>query len=335
MKRDFIRYFFYHFMFSVVLLCGILFLSAGCSRFGVSEREVFRMRTANCTALETAEISDGATKSAVPPRLELAEDDTRATIEEKVFHTNLTGLSVYPAFGTVIYPCALEMAELNGGLLFVNGLLADVNSVYSDNGKLYVSLNTVCDILNDDLNYRYDDGTFRATVNGHAIDSDGLLYQRATDTVYILPDVLASALDAAVVYYDGTELLGDSDVVRMVEGVPNIMVSRYPESAVKYTETEAVSRLKRDLIKAYERKFGDFESLYEKPDQYYSDAYNLRYDITNLSISAENDRFYIIPFYGYYYVDKYTDDIYWYYDGMDQSFTLFDWTSDQTFVYAG
>jgi len=256
--------------------------------------------------------------------------------ETELFRTNLDGLSVYPEAGTIRYPCAAEDTALGGGLLFVNGMLADANAVYDCGGVLYVSLNTVCDILGDRLTYRTDSGACtEVTVNGVTADAQGMLYRNDTDTVYVLPEDIPPLLGAEVTLYDGAEIPPGTEAPRMVEGVPNIMVSRYPADAVKATSEEAAERLRGELILAYERKFGPYEPLYEKPDGYVSDGYNLRYEIANLSPAAENDRFYIVPLWGYYYVDKFTGDIYRYYDGMDQSFYLFDPLADSALAFAG
>jgi hypothetical protein len=174
-----------------------------------------------------------------------AEDtagDTARESETELFRTNLDGLSVYPELGTIRYPCAAEDTELGSGLLFVNGMLADVNAVYDCGGALYVSLNTVCDILGDRLTYRTDSGACtEVTVNSIKADARGMLYRNDTDTVYVLPEDIPSLLGAEVTLYDGTEIPRGTDAPRMVEGVPNVMVSRYPADAVKATAEEAAA----------------------------------------------------------------------------------------------
>lgn len=100
------------------------------------------------------------------------------------------------------------------------------------------------------------------------------------------------------------------------------------------TAEKALTDLKSKLITAFEKKFGEFKELEEKPEQY-DEQDTLRYLISNLEVKTENNRFYIVSFVHDFYIDKYTDEIYTHYKGLDESFSLFDPLSDSALAFPG
>lgn len=117
---------------------------------------------------------------------------------------------------------------------------------------------------------------------------------------------------------------------------PQVMVSNLPEQGKKSLGA-AVSDLKNALITAYEARYGVFEPLETPPDSY-SEPDSLRYAITVLdtgSLLRETDRFYVFDFFWELYVDRYSDDIFLLYHGLDDTFLRFDPASPDALSLAG
>ncbi|MBQ2725043.1 MAG: M56 family metallopeptidase [Clostridia bacterium] len=116
-----------------------------------------------------------------------------------------------------------------------------------------------------------------------------------------------------------------------------IIFWRYPDDAVQLTETEALLKLQEALTEAYENTYGKFEPLTEKPETspYPGDEIMLRWQIPNLTVTGETDRFYHVEFMGEMLIDKYTGDIYRYYNGLAQFFAKFDPEDPGALMFAG
>ncbi len=100
------------------------------------------------------------------------------------------------------------------------------------------------------------------------------------------------------------------------------------------TQDEAAQHLKEELIKAYENTYGQFSPLSENPAPAADEEY-LRYAISNLSLSGEDERFYKFPVIFEFWVEKSTGDIYKYYNGLDKTLTLFDPQDEFALGFAG
>ncbi len=100
------------------------------------------------------------------------------------------------------------------------------------------------------------------------------------------------------------------------------------------TQDEAVEHLREELIKAYENTYGEYVLLNEDPSPT-DDCEYLRYAISNLSISGEDDRFFKYPVIFEFWVEKATGNIYKYYNGLDKTLTLFDPYDKLALAFAG
>lgn len=181
--------------------------------------------------------------------------------------------------------------------------------------KVYVSLAAAIGMLSLDTAPDYDKSQ-EYTIN---------------DTVFLPLDIIADTLSCSVCLCDG-ENSGEN---RMLESCPHIVIERYPENSAKKTKEEALAHLKEQLVTAYEEKYGSFAPLDEKADGAYDEQEDLRYRISNLSVKGENGRFYVIECVYEFYVDKYTDDIFVHYEGMDESFWRFDPHKEDSLSFAG
>ena len=108
---------------------------------------------------------------------------------------------------------------------------------------------------------------------------------------------------------------------------------------VKYTNDfssdDAVALLKEELIIAYERTYGEFIPSDEEPSIFMGDKERLSYIIPRLTIKEENEQYYIIPVIWDFYVDKETQEIFKYYNGLDEMLIPFDPQADTALAFAG
>lgn len=246
--------------------------------------------------------------------------DTPENIEAQAYSlssTNLDGISVYSSISSVSYKATDEPQELepNELLVFIKGSLAPSGSAFMIEDKVYVSLAAAIGMLSLDSAPDYDKSQ-EYTIN---------------DTAFLPLDIIADTLSCSICLCDG-ENSGEN---RMIKSCPHIVIERYPENSAKKTKEEALAHLKEQLVTAYEEKYGSFTPLDEKAGGAYDEQEDLRYRISNLSVKGENGRFYVIECVYEFYVDKYTDDIFVHYEGMDESFWRFDPHEEGALSFAG
>ena len=123
--------------------------------------------------------------------------------------------------------------------------------------------------------------------------------------------------------YTGGEL-------RPKQNAPRALVAQmlYNYSRTKpLTAYKAAEKLKETLIVAYESYYdAEFVPMDEEPAENHGEPWD-RYHISILdetSVTAETERFYKIPYVWDFYVDKYTGDVYVYYNGIDPFFMKYD-----------
>lgn len=258
-------------------------------------------------------------------------DNLHDNYTTQMSRTNLDGLSVYSSLNSISYNADGEMINLDSDeiLLFVNGSIAPLNSAYYLNNTTLVSVDTIAEIFNAELNYKSDNEisfTYQDSTSAYNFE---LIHNRA----FIALDSVIDVFHCNA-YYCDTNTLNDE---YMIQSYPHAMIYKYPTASNIITKEEAVIYLKEQLIKAYENKFGIFEALTEASDEY-SEKDNLRYIISTLdekNIKCENNRFYIIEFIYDFYVDKYSDDIFTHYIGFDETFDLFEPYSDYALSFPG
>ncbi|WP_324825542.1 copper amine oxidase N-terminal domain-containing protein [Sinanaerobacter sp. ZZT-01] len=142
---------------------------------------------------------------------------------------------------------------------------------------------------------------------------------------------LSKLLNVDTVYYDGT----DESETHIIQNLPQVMISTYPDEINSITKEEALEILKEQLITAYENQFGEFTEQKTKPALTNENNEMLRYIISNLSVTSENDRYYVIPVVFDFWIDKYTGEVYVYYNGLVMTVHLFDPNSENALVFAG
>lgn len=266
-----------------------------------------------CTANEPAQTTD-ATQS--------------PQIHEQIPSTNLHGLSVYASFWEISYGDCAEMTQLDSDeiLLFINGSVAPPHSAYCIESVPYVSLRSISEMLDIDVSVSLSDDTLTVSSprDGH------YRYISIGDDTYVTTDDAATILQCEICYADAD----NQNVPSILQSYPHIMLSKYPAEISPQTQEEAADHLREQLICAYEHTYGSFESLSEPPLTY-SEKENLRYQISTLTYKTENDRFYVYDCVLPFYVDKYTEDIFVHYVGLDETFSLFDPTSDTALAFPG
>ncbi len=210
--------------------------------------------------------------------------------------------------------------------LFVNGSLAQLPALRAEDGGILLPAQTVLSMLGVSCQENADN----LLVGG--VPLTGVQRDDAGNALYVSADALCDASGA--VYYSATP--GDTTQPFMTRVCPQVMVSNLPEQDKKSLGT-AVSDLKSALITAYEARYGDFEPLETPPDSY-SEPDSLRYAITALdsgSLLRETDRFYVFDFFWELYADRYSDDIFLLYHGLDDTFLRFDPASPDALSLAG
>lgn len=245
---------------------------------------------------------------------------------------NLDGISVYSSLNSVLYKGQDEPYELQSNelLVFINGSLAPAGSAFMINDQIYVSFVTVINMLNvdaDEESDKYD----QITVAVEQSDRDKSEKYTVNDTVFLPLDIVSDLLSCSVYYSDNAK----SGENCMIKSCPHIIIERYPKKSARKTEEEATAHLRKQLVAAYEEKYGSFIPLYEQTNGEYDEQNNLRYLISNLSVKSENSRFYIIECVFEFYVDKFTDDIFIHYEGFDESFSIFDPYKSGALSFAG
>ncbi|MDR1536483.1 MAG: copper amine oxidase N-terminal domain-containing protein [Clostridiales bacterium] len=161
---------------------------------------------------------------------------------------------------------------------------------------------------------------------------------------YVPLRFVAEALNAKVGYFaEG----GESETCIMPR-ITQVMVSRYPAYATPWTKEEAISKLRDQLITAYESHYnikyvpyGEYDAKQPASPQKtgagsVEEMDSVRRRITEeLEVASENDRFYAIPTFRTFWVDKYTGEISIFYQGDILSVRRFDPYGGDTFEYAG
>lgn len=199
--------------------------------------------------------------------------------------------------------------------LFINGSVTDCTDVYMQDGVPMVPVETVCRALGE---------------------------EPVSDEEYLPADVLAELLDAEYSYYNDDERcekrMETSEKPHMLYSADHVMFGKYADTAVKKTAEEAVEYLKSQLIIAYKNQYDTaFVPTEDVPEQNWGEDWD-RWRISTLSVDdilCETDRFYVIPYGWEFYVDKYTDEVYQMYNGLNNVITRVDFTKKGALSFAG
>lgn len=279
---------------------------------------------------------------------------SQAFADMAVNSTNLAGVTILPAAesedgsGSVKYADGTE--EKIGEdytALFINGSMIKDSKLVISNDRTLAPVRLISEYFGADV--KWDEAERKVTIsdkdseislyigknefehNGEASTMD-VAPQIISDTTYVPLRFISEALGADVEYSDGKDLSKPYIIPR----IPHVMISRYDEGVLQLSKEECVEKVRTELIKAYENKYGKFEPLSELPDDFkWDDATGLREIITNLGVSQENDRYYVIPVIFDFWVDKYTGDIYMFYNGYAMNISEFDPSAPGALAFAG
>jgi hypothetical protein len=279
-----------------------------------------------------------------------------------VSETNLDGLSIYVNENvTPEFPQSIDYADgskeiFTGQMigLFVNGSIVKDANIVIENNRTLVPLRLISETLGAVVDW--DSSVSKATItdgsnkieltigdkkpkiNGNVISID-VAPIIIDDRTYVPLRFIAESLGCKADWFDGTAVQnGDGTGVPEAHyalRMPQVMISRYPVDAKTMTKSEAIEKVKAQLIIAYEKRFGvKYNPLVAAPKQYEEQS-SWRYTISNLSVTSENDRFYTIHVLWDFMVDKYTGSIIVYYNGDLQMFYKFDPESPGALAFAG
>ena len=101
------------------------------------------------------------------------------------------------------------------------------------------------------------------------------------------------------------------------------------------TKEQALKILKKQLIEAYENTYGEYIPKKDDPGNMSGDKERLPYIIEHLEINGENDYYYTVPVIWDFRINKYTGDVYKYYNGLDNTIIHFDPTNSNALAFAG
>lgn len=231
--------------------------------------------------------------------------------------------------------------------LFINGSIIQNANLATMGTYILLPLTTIAEHL--DIQVKWGAGKGSATivnsdkttevVAGKAnIQFDGKEVQLDVAPVHIDEDLyvplnfVTDVLQGEAHYFDGN----DTTKPHIVKRMPHVMISRYPDSATVISKEEAVERVREQLIIAFEKKFGTYTPLADNEQAETNDDQSmLRKVITNLTVQSENDRYYVLPVVYDFWVDKYTGDVYTYYNGLVMTIQLFDPDNERALAFPG
>lgn len=280
----------------------------------------------------------------------LASCENNLSDNNHVSQTNLDSVEIMTA-GNVFEPYVrfkdgnIKKVSENYICLFINGSITDYDRVIFLDNIPMVSLNVVLDNLN--ISYKVVEKNKRLIINGEddiEIFPD-LKYIKINDSIkklftmtklynseiYVGLNDINRIVGAKAVYYSND--IGDIDSSKnnyisngecIIKDIPQIIISKYPSNAERISKDEAIKILQKKLKTAYEKKFGYYFSSSKKPSINTNEKEKFRYLFSHLSINSENDRFYVIPVVYDFWVDKYTGEVFVYYDGFPKTIKKFD-----------
>lgn len=268
--------------------------------------------------------------------------------------TNLDGISVItPNSGIPAQIKYIDGYEENISdnyiVLFVNGSIIKHEGIFIENDIPFIPVKTICENIFGETSFNVDSKKYTIEFEKNKIE----IYENEKDvkvngenyllenlpkainnTLFMGMNDISKILKLEASYYDNSNE-GD---VHIIKNIPQIMISKYPKNVKEISKDEAVEILKTQIKKAFEKKFGEFIPLNEKPNgksYEIEDKERLRYIITNLEIKSENDRFYVLSVIYDFFVDKYTGEVYVYYNGIPATINKFDPESESALSFPG
>lgn len=277
--------------------------------------------------------------------------------DTEVYSTNLSGTSIDPEDLVGTYNGKIELGtgqteeiDQNYIALFVNGSMVLKSNSYInlENNRVMAPIAPVASFLQIGTEWNsitrelvlYDkENTIKinAHENSVLVNDEPINLSEypiiKDDRIYGNAEFFRKVLNAEVNYFDGS----NEEIPHFVPRIKQVMISRYPKEEKIATKEEAIEAVKSSLIFAYEKKYGSFKEAdkNQKTDIYQGDKENLKIIIRDLKITSENDRFYILPVVYDFWYDKYTGEIFTFYNGETMEIKLFNPNSEDALAFPG
>lgn len=280
----------------------------------------------------------------------------RPKAEKKVLSTNLNGIEIYTdkTDGYIKFSDNDRVALSNppGIFLIANGSVVKNAEIKAFDGMSMLPLEKLAEIVGAEVKVSEKNGdefnllkdktkvTFRLNdqnfENGGKTEFLNAKPIRDGRTVYVPLKDFFQLYGYNVVYTNGEKVKVDEYPV--IPLYQQIMVSNYSDMKKALTKEEAIKIVQEQLKIAYKTRF---KEKYKDPDENVDrmnpnekDEWRLKIN-EGLKIKAENDRYFIIPVVWDFMVDKYTGEVYTFYQGQTFEYKLFDPQSEGALAFAG
>ncbi len=280
----------------------------------------------------------------------------RPKAEKKVLSTNLNGIEIYTdkTDGYIKFSDNDRVALSNppGIFLIANGSVVKNAEIKAFDGMSMLPLEKLAEIVGAEVKVSEKNGdefnllkdktkvTFRLNdqnfENGGKTEFLNAKPIRDGRTVYVPLKDFFQLYGYNVVYTNGEKVKVDEYPV--IPLYQQIMVSNYSDMKKTLTKEEAIKIVQEQLKIAYKTRF---KEKYKDPDENVDrmnpnekDEWRLKIN-EGLKIKAENDRYFIIPVVWDFMVDKYTGEVYTFYQGQTFEYKLFDPQSEGALAFAG
>lgn len=280
----------------------------------------------------------------------------RPKAEKKVLSTNLNGIEIYndKTDGYIKFSDNDRVALSNppGIFLIANGSVVKNAEIKAFDGMSMLPLEKLAEIVGAEVKVSEKNGdefnllkdktkvTFRLNdqnfENGGKTEFLNAKPIRDGRTVYVPLKDFFQLYGYNVVYTNGEKVKVDEYPV--IPLYQQIMVSNYSDMKKTLTKEEAIKIVQDQLKIAYKTRF---KEKYKDPDENVDrmnpnekDEWRLKIN-EGLKIKAENDRYFIIPVVWDFMVDKYTGEVYTFYQGQTFEYKLFDPQSEGALAFAG
>ncbi len=280
----------------------------------------------------------------------------RPKAEKKVLSTNLNGIEIYTdkTDGYIKFSDNDRVALSNppGIFLIANGSVVKNAEIKAFDGISMLPLEKLAEIVGAEVKVSEKNGdefnllkdktkvTFRLNdqnfENGGKTEFLNAKPIRDGRTVYVPLKDFFQLYGYNVVYTNGEKVKVDEYPV--IPLYQQIMVSNYSDMKKTLTKEEAIKIVQEQLKIAYKTRF---KEKYTDPDENVDrmnpnekDEWRLKIN-EGLKIKAENDRYFIIPVVWDFMVDKYTGEVYTFYQGQTFEYKLFDPQSEGALAFAG
>jgi len=275
-------------------------------------------------------------------------------VDDTMPNTNIDKTSIYLYEGMddieryIIYGDSTKETIIKDFIgLFINGSIIKNANLITENERILLPIRIVTENLGARIDW--DSKTRKVTIidaentiqlfidkknakiNGKEYNLD-VAPKIFNNRTYVPIRFVVEALNAKVDYFDGK----DTTKPHIVERMPHVMISRYPSNVKILSKEEAIQKAREQLIIAYEKKFGEFIPLAENEEPSKEDDKAILRDvISNLTIKSENDRYYVIPVMYDFWIDKYTGDVYTFYNGLVMLINIFNPYDEDALSFPG